>query len=139
MRIVYCHFLASCISRFVFRLGTKSNNAQKKKCVGELLCSAFVQTVYIFSPFLPFFCLFLSFSIPFPPFRYCIPPYSALYSLISFPYLLSLNYLPIFLLRSLMLYNFLYQYSLLLFLPIPLFILAFYPLCSFYNVLVAFV
>ena len=61
LRIVYCHFLASCIIRFVFRLGAKSNYAQKKRCVGELLGSVSVQTVYIFSPFLYFFRLFLSF------------------------------------------------------------------------------
>ena len=84
LRIVYCHFLASCISRFVFRLGTKSNIAQKKKCVSELSGSAFVQTVYIFPtifyifpPFFPFLSPysslllfpihFLSFSIPYPP------------------------------------------------------------------------
>lgn len=59
MRIVYCHFLASCIRCLLFRLGTKSNYAQKKRCVGELLGSVFVQTVYIFSPF---FTFFLSFS-----------------------------------------------------------------------------
>ena len=65
MRIVYCHFLASCISRFVFRPWAKSNNAQNKKCVGELLGSAFVHTVYIFSAFFNSYPPFLSSSILF--------------------------------------------------------------------------
>ena len=101
LRIVYCHFLASCTRCLLFRLGTKSNIAQKERCVGELLGSSSVQTVYIFSPFsflflpfLPFFRLFLSFSIPFPLsltlFASYILPYFALYSPIIYFFSLSL-------------------------------------------------
>ena len=106
MRIVYCHFLASCIIRFVFRPWAKSNYAQKKRCVGELLGSASVQTVYIFPPFS---VLFLSFFFPFsvffplftsfPPFFILFYPFSTffnsfrlLYSAL-FRFLLFSNYL----------------------------------------------
>ena len=115
----------------------------------SVLSFLFLSSSILFPPYsallnLP--CLLLSFYIlstffySFQPFSSYIPLYSALYSLISFPYLLShLIIFYILFLRSLMLYSFLYQYSLLLFILIPLFILAFYPLCSLYNVPGAFV
>ena len=80
LRIVYCHFLASCISRFVFRPWTKSNNAQKKRWTAELLGSASVQTVYIFSPF---FCTFSAFFLLFYLFPALLCPFLSFFCLFT--------------------------------------------------------
>ena len=147
MRIVYCHFLASCISRLVFRLGKKSNIAQKERCVGELFGSAFVQTVYIFLPFPVLFCLFyilfhlFNSSLPFVILLYPFPPsftlsYSASYILPYFVFTISFFYSFLFLRPFYNLfYLFIFPFVLSLFFALIPFILALF----FYNVLSAFV
>ena len=119
LRIVYCHFLASCTRCLLFRLGRKSNIAQKKRCVGELLGSAFVQTVYIFSPFFIFFLPFLSLFCPFLPFTTLFPPlWSSYILLLLFPTFQPL----IFCLIPLLLF---------IYIPYPFLFLAFYFLSLF--------
>lgn len=117
LRIVYCHFLASCTSRFVFRLGTKSNNAQKKRYIGELSGSASVQTVYIFFAIFYLFPPFLFSFILFPPFRLL---YSALFRYLIFPFHILLYSSAAFIFLSLVITS------------IPFSYLLYIPLCTFF-------
>ena len=136
MRIVYCHFLASCISRLVFRLGTKSNNAQKKRCVGEFLGSAFVQTVYIFSaffcPFSTFFVFFrlflsfLSFSCPLLSFSTFPYPFLSLFHILLLFSPLIFCLIPLF--NISLLYPFIFLSLVITSIPFPY--LLYIPLCT---------
>ena len=138
MRIVYCHFLASCTSRFVFALGVKSNSAQKKRWTAELFGSASVQTVYIFPTiflyFPTFFVLFYPFST-FSPLIFCLIP---LFNIsLSYPFVIFHSFYilkPCYNLYSFSLsslYSPLYfLYSLPLFLLSLLYLLLFLFMCS---------
>ena len=77
LRIVYCHFLASCISRLVFRPWVQSNIAQKKRLLvnspapfSSKLCMFFLLFLPFSRPFLTFFNSFFHPFVLFPPFAY---------------------------------------------------------------------